>query len=294
MLGLREIPVLPRTLTIGNTFMVSDNLDGAMIGNRRTPWGTMMNVPLKLVYTSMMLCIRGRMRLRYSMHEYTMTEGNLLMIVEGSVGECLEISDDATFIMLCFSKDFDVVDSGVIPSAELMSGLVRCPMVKLSSEESDNFRTLYNMLRSRMEDPGYSYSRELAVSCIRTAFCYILHHFTSASKEIVRAQTRKEYHLERFLELVEKYSCQERKLAFYADRLCISEKYMSRIVSELTGRTPRNWICMRVILEAKLLLKQSELSVAQISERLNFSTQTFFGTFFKSYVGISPWRYRIE
>lgn len=294
ILGLQELPASSRTLTIGDKFLISDNLESGSINeyNLRSPSVAMLNTPLKLSYTAMILCTRGKMRLRYRMLEYTMTEGNLLLITEGSVVECLEISEDATFIMMCFSKDFDVIESGVAPSAELLSVVLRRPMVRLTTEESSGFMTIYNMLRSRMGDSGYGYSRELAVSCIRTLLCYVLHYFTSPGKEIVRAQTRKECHLERFLQLVDEFSCRERKLSFYADRLCISEKYMSRIVSELTGRTPRNWICMRVIMEAKMLLKEGELSVAQISERLNFSTQTFFGTFFKSYVGISPCRYR--
>lgn len=95
-----------------------------------------------------------------------------------------------------------------------------------------------------------------------------------------------------FLILWKKYSLEHRDLKFYSGKLFISTKYLSKVVSAASGRSARSWKCMRVILEAKVLLKEGEMSIQQISDRLNFANQSFFGTFFKRYAGMSPTDYK--
>lgn len=87
-----------------------------------------------------------------------------------------------------------------------------------------------------------------------------LRHAFHARKELFR----------RFIALVNQHSKHERSVNFYADKLCLTPHYLSSVIRETSGQTVMQWINQAVILEAKVLLKHSNLLVFQISDELNF------------------------
>lgn len=103
---------------------------------------------------------------------------------------------------------------------------------------------------------------------------------------------RKNQTFERFIALVTEYHSTQRGMQFYADKLCLTPKYLSKIVKESSGRTGPEWIDSFVILEAKNLLRYSDLSIKEISYRLEFPSSSVFHKFFKSHTGITPSDYR--
>ena len=103
---------------------------------------------------------------------------------------------------------------------------------------------------------------------------------------------RKEDVFYRFLLLVEANYQKERSVNFYAEKLSITPKHLSAVAKETSGHTAGEWIDSYVILEAKLLLHNSELTIQEISTKLNFANQSFFGKYFKHHTGMSPRSYR--
>ena len=98
--------------------------------------------------------------------------------------------------------------------------------------------------------------------------------------------------VERFIALVEEHYREERLIGFYADKLCITPKYLSKLVKENTGRSAGEWIESHVILEARAMLQSSDMTIQQIASSLNFPNQSFFGKYFKRATGLSPKQYR--
>ena len=94
------------------------------------------------------------------------------------------------------------------------------------------------------------------------------------------------------MSLLQQYNKRERNVSFYAKQLNITPKYLSSVVKEVSGKTAACWIDESVILEAKALLKYSGMSIQEIAYHLNFSTQSFFGKYFKQHTGTSPSRYK--
>ena len=85
---------------------------------------------------------------------------------------------------------------------------------------------------------------------------------------------------------------QERSVSFYADKLCVTAKYLSLVVKNVSGKSAGDWIDEYVILEAKALLKSSNMTIQEIADVLNFANQSFFGKYFKHHTGVSPKEYR--
>ena len=93
---------------------------------------------------------------------------------------------------------------------------------------------------------------------------------------------------DQFLALVQQNFRKERFLEFYASKLEVTPKHLSRTIKKQTGYTAVEWIERYVILEAKVLLKSSNLNIQQIADELNFPSQSFFGKYFKKLTGVSP------
>ena len=95
-----------------------------------------------------------------------------------------------------------------------------------------------------------------------------------------------------FKQLLYKEFYRQRSVAFYADKLNITPKHLSDLLKKQTGKTAGEWIDEAIILEAKVLLQNKELSVSTVSEQLNFSDQSVFGKFFKTHTSLTPLQYR--
>ena len=95
-----------------------------------------------------------------------------------------------------------------------------------------------------------------------------------------------------FMKLIWQHACHERRIDFYADRLSISPKHLTRIIREKLSETPHEVIAKEVVHHAIELLQQETLSVQQIAARLNFSDQASFCKFFKKHTALSPTDYR--
>lgn len=98
----------------------------------------------------------------------------------------------------------------------------------------------------------------------------------------------------RFMDLVRQYSTSEREVVFYADKLCVSPKYLSEIVKKGSGRPASYWINGYATQEIVAQLKKPDMTLAEISERLGFYNPAHFSRFVKKMLGVSPSEYRNE
>lgn len=97
---------------------------------------------------------------------------------------------------------------------------------------------------------------------------------------------------DKFLKLVEMNYKAEREINFYAGKLSLTPKYLSKLIREISSNSASEWIHRYVMLEAKSLLRSTNMTIQQISDELNFTSQSFFGKYFKQHEGMSPKDYR--
>ncbi|MEO5180762.1 helix-turn-helix domain-containing protein, partial [Bacteroides ovatus] len=123
--------------------------------------------------------------------------------------------------------------------------------------------------------------------------CYeLLNIYFSNEPQTPLPQDKKDKIFQNFMITLYRYYRQERDVTFYADKQCLSARYFSSVIKEKSGSSALQWIIQNVITEAKYLLDNTDLSIKEIATKLNFPTQSFFGKYFKQYVGISPKEYR--
>jgi len=113
-----------------------------------------------------------------------------------------------------------------------------------------------------------------------------------AARKVTHQSVRSKMIFEQFLHLVTEYHNSERGMSFYAEKLCLSPKYLSKLVKNVSGRSAPDWIDSFVILEAKNMLKYSDLAIKEIVYKLHFPNQSVFYKFFKNHTGMTPSEYR--
>ncbi|MBR1550488.1 MAG: AraC family transcriptional regulator [Bacteroidales bacterium] len=96
-----------------------------------------------------------------------------------------------------------------------------------------------------------------------------------------------------YLNMVAHHFIEHRDVAFYADRLCITPKYLSRVVRQETGHVPAHWIHVQVVRKAQeLLTTHPEITVQAIADQLGFADQQSFSRYFRRETGLSPTMFR--
>ena len=134
------------------------------------------------------------------------------------------------------------------------------------------------------------------ISSLFTSFFYTLVSIIAANAEAMKNEGRRnrsDILLSEFFEALNEDCERERSVEYYAAKLGISPKYLSLICKNKTGRNASRLIDEAVIRKAKKLLMQTGMSIQEVSDRLNFVSQSFFGKYFKQRVGISPSRYKV-
>lgn len=172
------------------------------------------------------------------------------------------------------------------------------PCIELTEEESREVRNFFSLVGQELRTPETELSRDI-VGDLLSASIYkigsVLHRYVREHPETERPpQTRAEEYFKEFMRQLGEHYKQERSVGYYAQRLCITPKYLTTLVKRTSGRSVSEWIDTFVITEAKTLLKYSNLSIQEIAYQLNFPNQSFFGSYFKRNTGMSPSQYKTQ
>ncbi len=155
--------------------------------------------------------------------------------------------------------------------------------------DSVDFSTLCLCFYSYMKNGPYKYEMaELLLKASAFLDNSILHKHNQIQE---CRKTRQTEIFEKFIFMIKQDCSVERNVRFYADKLHITPQYLSKIIKNESNRTASEWIDEFVVLEAKALFKHTNLTIQEISNKLNFANQSSFGKFFKKKTGINPKEY---
>ena len=172
------------------------------------------------------------------------------------------------------------------------------PCMELTHAESQSLRSFISMVEQELKGPETDFSSEI-IGRLIAATIYkvgdILTHYLTEHPEVDSPMhNRAEEYFKQFTELLGEHYKHERSVGFYARQLCITPKYLTTLIKRISGKSVSEWIDSYVILEAKTLLKYSNMSVQEIAYYLNFPNQSFFGSYFKRNAGMSPSQYKAK
>lgn len=172
------------------------------------------------------------------------------------------------------------------------------PCMELTHAESQSLRSFISMVEQELKGSETDFSSEIIGGLIAATIYKvgdILTHYPTEHPEVDSPiHNRAEEYFRQFTELLGEHYKHERSVGFYARQLCITPKYLTTLIKRISGKSVSEWIDNYVILEAKTLLKYSNMSVQEIAYYLNFPNQSFFGSYFKRNAGMSPSQYKAK
>ena len=172
------------------------------------------------------------------------------------------------------------------------------PCMELTHAESQSLRSFISMVEQELKGSETDFSSEIIGGLIAATIYKvgdILTHYLTEHPEVDSPiHNRAEEYFRQFTELLGEHYKHERSVGFYARQLCITPKYLTTLIKRISGKSVSEWIDNYVILEAKTLLKYSNMSVQEIAYYLNFPNQSFFGSYFKRNAGMSPSQYKTK
>ncbi len=166
------------------------------------------------------------------------------------------------------------------------------PSARLNEAEMDIMNHGIGLI-GKIVSAELPYKKEVLNSVVSSMFYMIMGVWNDRAEDNrLSNSTRSRMIFDQFIKLVSEYHTQYRNVGFYADKLCLTPKYLSKLIKNATGRSAPDWIDSYVILEAKNLLKYSSVTVKEIVYKLNFPNQSVFYKFFKARTGMTPTEYR--
>lgn len=246
--------------------------------------------PIKFSASTWIYVKKGKCRADLNLITHEIEAPALVLVENSQILHPKYISPDFSSSIMVFSKNFRdnlFMFMSDKPTYTLMS---RHPVARIPEQEVTAFDNFFRNIKATTRDTVNPYLKhavlfELAAFVFKTLYkCY-----EPYKTEILSNQGRMS---DQFIILAQKHFREERFLDFYARKLEVTPKHLSRTVKNQTGYTAVEWIERFVILEAKVMLKSSNLNIQQISDELNFPSQSFFGKYFKKLTGMSPKEFR--
>ena len=282
-LSIDDIPVSSSKPRIRNFFISEESSDGSI--------DTDFNHPYIMDGIAFSICVKGYARLKINLKEYVIEKNTMIIITPNTIMEFLEISDDFLMEYLVFSVEF-LDDLGMIATSDLPAKIEDEPCLKVSEEETHSLLELHAIIVKQYNRINHIYREELAKRLLDVLLLEVASIYKIPREREMKVLNRKEELFNNFIQLLVKHHTKERSITFYADKLCLTPKYMAQIIKGVSGQSAMEWINNITILSIKAMLKSSNHTVLQISEDMNFPNPSFFGRYFKEHTGMTPVQYR--
>ena len=233
--------------------------------------------------------VRGEIRASINLVERRITAGTLVFLGPGSILSPISFSEDIEIYGLALFTDFPMPFAvGQMPLA--FNGQVRDFQIRAGAHDVDTTRHIMDTIWHTVHQADYN--RQTVSSLVAA----LMHHYDGLYRqhtELLQASKSHEQTIfDRFIYLVNQYATREHQIHFYADKMCLTERYLGTVIRQATGTTAKEWIDRALMAHIKIELKHSDKSIARISEELNFPNPAFFSKYFKRFTNQTPLEYK--
>ena len=228
---------------------------------------------------------RGHARVRVNLVEKDLEPGMLLFVGPGTILHPVSYTNDLEIYGIGLFDDFPMPQ---MPST--FNGQMRDFQIKASESDIAIAHHIIDTIWHVVHQPDYN--RQI-VSCLVAAMMHLYDGVYQHHTNMLQAsQSREQTIFDRFIQLVNQHCAEQHQIGYYADRMCLTERYLSTIIRKTSGVTAKEWIDRALITLIKVELMHTSKSIAQIADELHFPKPSFFSKYFKRETGMPPGEYR--
>ncbi|MEG1621809.1 MAG: helix-turn-helix domain-containing protein [Alistipes sp.] len=250
--------------------------------------------PHRNVSGAILVCVKGHANATINLHSSLVTTDTIMLLIPGSILMLADASDDFKIAFFAFSDNlFAEASFRLEPS--FFHFLIENPVCVRSEKSSQGVHSWLKATSYVYMDRENIFRKTIMKNRLQNILLEMYDKIKhNMSNQLDEGTGRQKELFHKFISLVNANCLTQRQVSFYADKLCITTRYLSTIVRNVTHISPKDVIDRQIMLEIKLLLHSTDLSIQEIAYKLHFSDQSYFGRYFKKHMHKSPTDYRNE
>lgn len=249
--------------------------------------------PFLIKGAGLVVCRQGNFAFSLNQKPFSAQAGETLFIPEESLFQVLKESEDLQLFILIYQIEpiRDIMGNSVVSMYLYMQLRTEPCYVWNTGEEEEvlKYMALLDSTLQIQESTFNSYEQKLLLLGLTYRICSI---YNRKLLDLRTSVGHKHDIFMKLIQLIEKYYTEQRGVEFYADKLCLSPKYLSALSKSISGFTVQELIFKSIIRKSISLLKNTQKNIQEISNYFNFPNASYFGTFFRKQTGMSPQQYR--
>lgn len=275
---------LPDSVTYHNHIILANNLGDMKLFSH----------PARLKATTVLICTQGYIDCSINLKNYIVKENHLLVNFSGDIIQINNTHEVKGYAIILSEEYLQKLQLDFRLHTQNFINLRGNGPIEVPHDELTALKPYYILFRKNMQEENSYVIRGLALALSHTIISLMKQYQPNLLGEGEVNISRAQQLFKKFMQLVNNYHDQERSLQFYADKMFLTPKYISGMIKSYSGKSALDWINEYVMLEARMMLRYTDMTVQEIAYQLNFPTQSAFGKYFKQQVGVSPKKYRIE
>lgn len=240
------------------------------------------------------LCHAGKAQFSFMGNTYTMEAGDwVIWQMSSQISDALYSSDfNADFLLV--DKDFLLeYNPEKVWASKAFVFIKKNPVFHIDERGKAMIEHNFIQIKRRIAE-AHLFQKEILGRQLQIFLLDLWEIYKNAMENIQQTDNSSALLFTRFMNLLPEHSKTEREVAFYADKLCVSAKYLSEVVKKSSGHPASYWINGYAMQEILAYLKRSDLTLAEISNKMNFYNPAHFTRFVKKQTGESPSELKIK
>ncbi len=239
-------------------------------------------------------CHQGHCTFTHTGRIFRLEQGNCMIIARrGDLVKNLTESDDFRVDVVYVTQAF--IEISTPQSNYGMKGhlaLFENPIMELSKEQQERCANNFALIGKRLSQPQHHFFREALTNAVQ-AMILDFFDFHAERYGFDKISTQQHQLMMQFVEMLERGDFrQNRDVSYYADKLCVTSKYLSEVSKKVSGLTAAYWIMRYTSLEISRMLRDRNYSFAQIADAFGFSSQAHFNRYVMNNLGSKPSDFR--
>lgn len=245
-------------------------------------------------FTAILFCTQGNLELTLNGSHYYIGTGDMLYCPKDT-GLChIRLHPDCRGRFLCISEEYaGKIFTHVMCQWNCILQTRQNPLLHLEEGELELLNAYYRLFAVKVQHAGDMPEHD--ADYILRGFFHDFHHILlrhasphTGQRPCICTSQRQNELFKQFIVLLQQHFHREHFCCFYADRLCVTPKYLTTVVKRVSGRSVSKWIDSYLMDEIRSQLRNTPYTIAEIADRLSFSNHSFFGKFVKAHTGMSP------
>ncbi len=240
---------------------------------------------------TILICLDGEINCRINLKEYKIKANEIFISFPENIIQIESVSNLSAYAMLISSDYLKELQIEFKQKLNSYLTLKERPLTEVPFNELVCLKYYYYLIKENLGkvlSESENIVRGLLLSFVYQIISIINVYQKCDNDNGISNKSRIQQSFEKFMSLLAAYHSREHTVKFYASKMNLTANYLSNIVKKYSGKTAADWINDYIILEAKALLKFSDMNIQEIAYKLNFSSQSAFGKYFKQQTGIAP------